>query len=82
MTILRANGWAVVQNNRIDPATVYGTRRGAIVNWLVTQGYFVSSAMSDDIIERIWSLQENTPLFERAQVIMVSIVGRAENAVG
>jgi len=47
--------WAVVEDGKIDINTVYATRRGAIVNWLVQwSGDMVSAQTSDEEIEKRW----------------------------
>ena len=52
----QAEGYAVVGVDGIDLHTVYPSRRGAIVNWLVTSAKIpLSSNASDDFIEQAWA---------------------------
>lgn len=48
-------GHAVISFGKIDIGTVSPTRRGAIVNWLVTSARQPVFAWTDDLqIERMW----------------------------
>jgi hypothetical protein len=71
----QAHGWAAVQDGYIDLRTVYGTRRGAIVNWLATNNVYVTSSMTDDHIERLWSIARGKS--RTLNVIEVTVSGRA-----
>ena len=48
--------WAIVTNEvEINLKTIYDTRRGAIINWLVTEcGFFAQEHMKDEEIESAW----------------------------
>lgn len=58
--MMQANGFAVVAtpiigDRRIDMNTVYSTRRGAIVNWLIkSRGIPIHVGMADVTIEQLW----------------------------
>jgi hypothetical protein len=50
-----AIAWAVIWNGVPRPNSVCDTRRGAIVNWLGTDGGFrVTADWSDEAIEAVW----------------------------
>jgi N-acyl-L-homoserine lactone synthetase len=51
---MTSHGWAVVLDGEIDLRTVYGTRRGAMVNWLSSNGWIITRNMPDDAIEKAW----------------------------
>jgi hypothetical protein len=53
---MTAHGWAVVQDGEIMLSTVYGSRRGAMVNWLITNGWMILKHTSDDEIEAAWTM--------------------------
>lgn len=51
-----ADGFAVVSFGMLDVSTVSPTRRGAIVNWLVTSArQIVYITTTDAEIERLWN---------------------------
>ena len=53
---LQDTGYAVVGVDKIYMHTVYPTRRGAIVNWLVTTAKMpLSQNASDEYIEQMWA---------------------------
>jgi hypothetical protein len=55
-----AEGYAIVEDGKIDVRTVSPTRRAAIVNFLVvSRGAFITNAMTDDIIDSIWRDRAN-----------------------
>jgi hypothetical protein len=64
-----ATGWAILDNGRINVATVSPNRRGAMVNWLlvVRQMLFANTA-PDEVIEQIWWREHGT-----AEIWMVRI---------
>lgn len=48
-------GYAMASSDgKIMMTTVYGTRRGAIVNWLCCSGFRVSADTSDQLIEHAY----------------------------
>lgn len=52
---MRARGYAIANSGEIDIRTVSGTRRAAIVNWLVAQaGVMVFAYWTDERIEDAW----------------------------
>ena len=52
---MRADGWAVIWDDRIIVRSVSDTRRSAIVNWLVVVcGILVTNFTRDDEIECYW----------------------------
>lgn len=54
----QAQGWAVVEQSGINMNTVYSTRQGAIVNWLVTTAKIaLSHNASPNYIEMMWSTE-------------------------
>jgi hypothetical protein len=48
-------GYVVVEHGSLDLRTVYPTRRGAIVNWLMTHGQSIAASTSDGEIEELWA---------------------------
>jgi hypothetical protein len=53
-----ANAWAVIKGGSILINTVHETRRGSIVNYLLTcASVFVTKHMSDEEIEKYWGLK-------------------------
>ena len=43
----------MVEHGNIDLHTVYPTRRGAIINWLVTHGQPILAVTTDSEVERV-----------------------------
>lgn len=65
--MVEAEGWAVIQDGKIDVRTISPTRRAAIVNWLVVRGRcWISTSTSDSQIEEYW--RENRLDHEVAEV--------------
>lgn len=61
MEAKKAEGWAILNSHdeteipKINVRSVSPTKRGAIVNFLVTdRGYYVTNDMTDAQIERAW----------------------------
>jgi hypothetical protein len=53
--MLVANVWMVQNADKtVDPLAVSGTRRSAIVNWLILQGVVITPAMDDEQVEKLW----------------------------
>lgn len=52
--MIRAYGWAVVRDGKIDVRTVHDTERGAMVNWLCVNGVIVTANATDEQITRMW----------------------------
>lgn len=70
---MSTQGWAVVDYGTINIKTVSGTRRAAIVNWLVVQkGEFITNAHSDEDIERLWEVKKNQGT-SNADVVRVNV---------
>lgn len=68
----QAIAWAVVDNGQIKVCTVSDTRRGTMVNWLVSErSVMVFSRMTDEAIERMWWQEHGT-----AQIEYVTITRR------
>ncbi len=59
--MIRNYGWAVVNDdNALLVATVSPTRRGAIVNWLATDGGFLVGRIATDAdIEQTFEIHKN-----------------------
>ena len=52
----KAEGYAVVYNDKIDVLTVSETRRAAIVNWLVVNRRIpILNSTTDEQIEQLWN---------------------------
>lgn len=65
--------FAVVSNDQIRPDTVCSTRRGAIVNWLVTDRHMLVLAhWTDELIEVAWE-RERRSRGVHAEVVPVVI---------
>lgn len=72
----KAEGWAVADAGGILVRTVSPTRRGAIVNWLVSFcGVLVHSGWKDDMIETQFVTRS---LAHRARVVEVLIEEKDE----
>jgi hypothetical protein len=65
---MAGEGYAIIDASGLDVATVSPDRRGAIVNWLVRNGLFISARMSDEAIELAWEDRKGT-----ARCVMVDI---------
>lgn len=71
-----AEAFAVLCNGQIKPDTVCSTRRGAIVNWLVTDRHtLVLANWTDAHIEITWDYERRSRGIE-AKVISVLISER------
>lgn len=71
---MSAAGWAIkdCRSGVVDVATVAPTRRGAIVNSLVTRfGMPIHNGMSDGLIETIWL--KRTDEETRCRAVLVRI---------
>lgn len=63
------NGWAVIEDNEIDVATISPNRRSAIVNWLIVHhGIRLTVDTPDNEIERLWAKSHG-----HAKVMVVDI---------
>jgi hypothetical protein len=74
------HGWAVVNSNKkILVNTVHMTRRGAIINYLISeQGMFISMAMSDSRIEELWGGRWDSYAFVHEVTIELDVAGRKD----
>ena len=69
MIIMKASGFAVIEETGLDVRSVSPTRRAAIVNWLVTRAHrFISSSTSDQQIDAMWDSERGD-----AKVVAVSV---------
>ena len=68
-TMADAHGYAIVENDVINVRSVSPTRRGAIVNFLITDcGLLVLNSAPDNAIELMWLDRRGT-----AEVVAVRI---------
>jgi hypothetical protein len=68
MAMSNAEGWAIIENGRINVRTVSPTRRAAIVNFLVVErGILVMDSATDEQIEQKWKQM-------RSQAVVTEIV--------
>ena len=64
-----AEGYAVIENGKIDVRTVSLTNRAAIVNWLVVNhDHKIYSNTTDHQIETLWKIEKGN-----ASVVKVNI---------
>lgn len=70
-------GWAVFSAAGVPLIrTVMGERRGAIVNWLVTDaGFRIGAQVPDDLIERCWASASLDHAVTVEQVLIVPAPG-------
>lgn len=66
-----AEGWAVIDGSGINVRTVSDSRRAAIVNWLVTNGYMILAHHTDEEIERLWEQAGGGGLHVKVQPVTV-----------
>ena len=67
-------GFAIIDARGIDIKTVSGTRRAAIVNWLVVEkGIFIYTQATDGLIEDLWTTHKGSA--DVAEVL-VTVIGR------
>lgn len=81
MTIQGAHGWAVVEKGEINVRSVSPHRRGAIVNFLLTDRKVVTLNMaSDEAIENEWVRSRDTA---EVKAVVIHVSGeRQEEELG
>lgn len=67
-----ATGYAIMDGNFIRVETVSPTRRAALVNWLVVEGFVVSSNATNDDIEAVW--EANKPSWVKVVQVSIKVV--------
>ncbi len=73
---MQAAGWAILSEKGIDVRTVSPTRRGAIVNWLVTTcGVPVQNHWTDEAIELMWQGASEYESLAKVQEVAITAVG-------
>ncbi len=70
-------GWAVLDRDGINVATVGDTRRAALVNWLcVKNGFMMLQHATDEQIEAMWAKKSGTAI---CTTVEINIYGQSKN---
>ena len=69
MTIV-AHVWIVVDEDKtVHPLTISGTRRAAIVNWLLSRkNLVITPVMDDEQIEKLWNANRGNAEIETVAI--------------
>lgn len=68
---ISARGFAIVIDGKIDMRTVFPHARGAVVNWLVTDGVLIIKGMSDEDIFALWDQSRGDAMVQPVKVTVV-----------